>query len=65
LIKGRALDNVLTEGPWLTRKYEEVCLRYDATPKEERCGIDGYFDFYNHWRPHQSLVYQMLAEVCF
>jgi hypothetical protein len=41
LIKGRALDNVLTEQSWLARKYED------------------------HWRPHQSLVYQTLAEVCF
>jgi len=63
--KGRALDNILTERLWRTLKYEEVYLHDYANPKEARRGIGGYFDFYNHRRPHQSLDYRTPAEVYF
>jgi hypothetical protein len=36
-------------------KYEEVYLRDYQTPPEARLGLNRYFEFYNHERPHQSL----------
>lgn len=63
--KGRALDNVRTERFWRSVKYEEVYLHDYANPKEARLGLSGYFDFYNHRRPHQTLGYRTPAEVYF
>ena len=39
-------------------KYEEVYLKAYRDGSEARRGIDGYLDFYNRGRPHQSLGYR-------
>jgi putative transposase len=54
--RGRALDNVFVERLWRTVKYEHVYLHLEK-------GLAGYFTFYNHERPHQSLSYQTPAQV--
>lgn len=63
--RGRALDNIFVERLWRSVKYENVYLNnYEAAP-EAHTGLDGYFDFYNDERPHQSLGYQTPSEVHF
>jgi len=59
--RGRALDNVFTERLWRSVKYAEVCSKDYASPKEARQGLERYFAFYNHERPHQALAYQTPA----
>ncbi len=61
--RGRALDNVFTERLWRSVKYEEVYLQDYAGPKEARRGLDRYFAYYNHERPHQALGYQTPAAI--
>ena len=61
--RGRALDNVFTERLWRSVKYEEVYIKDYASPKEARRGLERYFAYYNHERPHQALSYQTPAEV--
>jgi putative transposase len=61
--RGRALDNVFVERLWRSVKYEEVYLKdYETVPIARR-GLDRYFGFYNHERPHQSLDYRTPAAV--
>jgi putative transposase len=61
--RGRALDNVFVERLWRTVKYENIYLvDYGAVPDLE-AGLQAYFTFYNHERPHQSLAYRTPAEV--
>ena len=61
--RGRALDNVFIERLWRSVKYEHVYLyEYAMVPELEK-GLNNYFTFYNHERPHQSLAYQTPAEV--
>ena len=53
--KGRALDNIFVERLWRTVKYEDIYLNhYETVPALDR-GMNKYFGFYNHERPHQSL----------
>ena len=61
--KGRASDNIFTERLWRTIKYEEVYLKDYAHPKEARCSLAAYFDFYDHRRRHQALDYRTPASV--
>jgi putative transposase len=61
--KGRALDNIFTERLWRSVKYEHVYLREDSTPRAVRQGLEEYFDFYNHRRPHQALDYRTPAQL--
>ena len=61
--KGRALDNIFTERPWRTVKYEEVYLPDYASPRQARSGLIRYMEFYNHERPHQALAYQTPAAI--
>ena len=61
--KGRAVDNIFTERFWRSLKYEEVYLHDYASPKETRKGVNRYIEFYNHYRPHQSLQYRTPASV--
>ena len=63
--RGRAMDNIFTERLWRSLKYEEVYIRDYQCVSEGRRGIDYYFNFYNHERPHQSLNYMTPAEVYF
>jgi len=63
--RGRALDNVFIERLWRSVKYEHIYLyEYAVVPELEK-GLNNYFTFYNHERPHQSLSYQTPAEVHF
>ena len=61
--KGRALDNIFTERLWRTVKWEEVYLHDYATPRDARCSLTTYLEFYNHSRLHQALDYRTPAEV--
>jgi len=61
--RGRALDNVFIERLWRSVKYESIYLHGFATVAELERGLEGYFDFYCHGRPHQSLNYCTPAEV--
>ena len=63
--RGRVYDNIFTERLWRSLKYEEVYIRDYQGVSEGRRGIDYYFNFYNHERPHQSLNYMTPAEVYF
>ena len=63
--RGRALDNVFIERLWRSVKYEHVYLYAYAVVPELEKGLNNYFTFYNHKRPHQSLAYQTPAEVHF
>ena len=61
--RGRALDNIFVERLWRTVKYEDIYLKdYDSVPALQQ-GLQDYFQFYNHVRPHQSLAYRTPAEV--
>ena len=61
--KGRYSDNIFVERLWRTVKYEEVHLKAYADGHEARRGLEDYFRFYNHLRPHQALGYRTPAEV--
>lgn len=61
--RGRALDNIFTERLWRTVKYEEVYLKDYSSPRQARCELADYFDFYNHRRLHQALHYQTPASI--
>jgi putative transposase len=60
--RGRALDNVFIERLWRSVKYEEIYLKEHATVRELDRGLEEYFDFYCHRRPHQSLDNRTPAE---
>lgn len=53
--KGRLMDNVFIERLWRSVKYEEIYLREYESIIELRHGLEGWFDRYNHWRPHAAL----------
>jgi len=53
--RGRCFDNIFVERLWRTVKYEEVYLKEYADVWEAEEGLERYFYFYNHERPHQSL----------
>ncbi len=59
----RAYDNIFVERLWRSLKYEEVYLHDYAMVPQARRGIGGWFEFYNHRRPHQALDYRTPAEV--
>jgi putative transposase len=61
--RGRCMDNIFIERLWRSLKYEEVYLKDYRSVAEARAGIDGYFQFYNHQRLHQSLEYRTPASV--
>jgi putative transposase len=61
--RGRALDNVFVERLWRSLKYEDVYLKAYPSVRELEAGLEGWFTFYNHERPHQSLTYRTPAEV--
>jgi putative transposase len=61
--RGRALDNVFVERLWRSLKYEEVYLKAYRNVREMEAGLEGWFTFYNHERPHQGLDYRTPAEV--
>ena len=53
--RGRALDNVFVERLWRSVKYEEIYLKEHATVEALTAGLEDYFWFYCHERPHQAL----------
>ena len=63
--RGRALDNIFVERLWRSVKYECVYLNSFETVNDAMVKIKEYFEFYNHERPHQSLLYKTPAEVYF
>lgn len=60
--RGRALDNAFVERLWRSVKYEEIYLKEHATMKSLAAGLESYFRFYCHERPHQGLGYRTPAE---
>ena len=52
--KNRAIDNIVVERFWCSRKYEEVYLKDYADVNERRLSICNYIANYNSFRPHQS-----------
>ena len=60
--RGRALDNVFVERLWRTVKYEDVYLNDYEGAAELQAGLESYFDFYRHQRPHSSLGCRTPAE---
>jgi putative transposase len=61
--RGRALDNIFIERFWRSLKYEDIYLRDYATVPDWEAGLQRYFAYYNHERPHQSLNYLVPGEV--
>jgi putative transposase len=61
--RGRAFDNIFVERLWRTLKYEDIYLHRYATVPALADGIERYFVFYNHERPHQSLDNRTPEEV--
>jgi len=59
--RGRWMDNVFIERLWRSLKYELIYPGDFADGHQLWCAIDGYFDFYNFRRPHQSLGYRTPA----
>ena len=56
--RGRATDNIFIERLWRSVKQENIYLNAYENGQELYAGLKGYFDFYNHKRPHQSLDYK-------
>ena len=61
--RGRAFDNIFVERLWRTVKYEDICIRDYASLSALTRGLEAYFHFYNHERPHQSLNYAVPGKV--
>jgi putative transposase len=61
--KGRATDNIFIERLWRSLKYEYVYLNPCADGVSLYDGLSRYLDFYNTRRVHQSLNYDVPAEV--
>ena len=61
--RGRALDNVFIERLWRSLKYESIYLHEFATVPALTDGLEAYFQFYCHERPHQALDYRTPANV--
>lgn len=61
--RGRALDNIFIERFWRSVKYEDIYLKNYPDVPDLVFGLDKYFSFYNHDRPHQSLEYKTPAKV--
>ena len=59
--RGRALNGLVIERRWRAVKYEAICLKDYAALPELKVGLERYFRFYNHDRPHQSLQYRTPA----
>lgn len=61
--KGRALDNIFVERLWRSVKYENVYLYAYQDGKQCYIGLNKYFAYYNHSRRHQSLGYEVPAQM--
>ena len=63
--RGRCMDNIFTERLWRTVKYEEVYLRDYSSFADAKQSLTHFFHDYNTDKPHQSLNYQVPADVYF
>jgi putative transposase len=63
--RGRCFDNIFVERLWRTVKYEDIYIKEYATVPALAAGLDDYFNLYNYERPHQSLGYQVPADIHF
>ena len=61
--RGRVFDNIFVERLWSTVKYEDIYIKDYATVPDLAAGLADYFQLYNYERPHQSLGYQVPADV--
>jgi putative transposase len=61
--RGRAYDNIFIERLWRSVKYDKVYLSDWQQVGDAYTGLDEYFSFYNHERPHQSLSNHTPAEI--
>jgi putative transposase len=61
--RGRCFDNIFIERLWRSLKQEEVYLNDYQLMSEARTGIERWFQFYNHRRPHMSLNYRTPAAI--
>ncbi len=61
--RGRVFDNIFIERLWRTVKYEDIYIKEYATVPELAAGLHDYFQLYNYERPHQSLGYQVPADI--
>jgi putative transposase len=61
--RGRVFDNIFIERLWRSLKYEDIYIRDYQTVLELSAGLDRYFRFYNHERPHQALEDETPARV--
>jgi putative transposase len=61
--KGRAIDNIFIERFWRSLKYENIYLYEYKNGIELFQGLKEYFMFYNNERVHQSLDYQVPAQL--
>jgi putative transposase len=61
--RGRCLDNVFIERLWRSLKYELIYPGEFGDGATLGIALDGYFDFYNHHRPHQALKYKTPADL--
>ncbi len=59
----RALDSMFVEHLRRSLKYEDIYPRDYATVLDLEAGLQRYFAFYNHERPHQSLNYAVPGKV--
>lgn len=63
--RGRVFDNIFIERLWRSVKYEDIYIKeYDTVPALA-AGLETYFHLYNYERPHQSLDYQVPADIHF
>ena len=63
--KGRAFDNIFIERLWRSVKYEDIYLNDYEDGFAAREGLERYFAFFNHERPHQGLDGATPAEAYF
>jgi putative transposase len=61
--RGRVFDNIFVERLWRTVKYEHLYVYDYQNVLAVTQGLNGYFQFYNTERPHQSLGYRTPAQV--
>jgi putative transposase len=53
--RGRVFDNIMIERLWRSLKYQDIYIKDYQSVMELSAGLEAYFQFYNHERPHQSL----------